>query len=255
MKYREEDFNTLVRKSVYYSQNEQDTSVDWKLAKELYENNYLNCEDPTPRITKKIHQIWLGSKLPEKFKRWCDTWPQIHPSWEYKLWTDEDLPNIEITKKEMFYAATNNGMKSDILRYEILRQQGGLYVDTDFECLKPFDDLLYLRFFVGLSYDPNMQTYCGLIGSEKDGLVIGHCVNDLKGIYTGNNGDKIMDTTGPYYITRCLLAGAREQPDGVVAFPMDFFFPFPGDQRFTDKAYTYVRPVSYAIHHWKTSWL
>jgi mannosyltransferase OCH1-like enzyme len=255
MKYTEETFNTLIRKSVNYSQKEQDASADWKLATDLYVNNYLNCEDATERIPKKIHQIWLGSPFPDRFKGWCNTWKQFHPTWEYKLWTDADLPNIEITKKEIFKTSTNWGMKSDILRYEILRQQGGLYVDTDFECLRPFDDLLYLRFFVGLSYDSNMQTYCGLIASEPSGHIITHCADDLQGVYTGNNGDKIMDTTGPYYITRCFLRGARENPDGAVAFPMDFFFPFPGSERFTDKAYTYVKPISYAIHHWKTSWL
>lgn len=255
MKYTAEDFHTLIRKSYNYSQKEQDTSADWRFARELYEKNYLNCEDTTERIPKKIHQIWLGGKLPDRFKAWCETWQQFHPAWEYKLWTDEDIPNLEITKKEMFDTSTNNGMKSDILRYEILRQQGGMYVDTDFECLKPFDDLLYLRFFVGISYDPNMQTYCGLIGSEPHGHVIGHCVNGLKGIYTGHDGNKIMDATGPYHITRCFLTGAREDSVGVVAFPMDFFYPFPNSMRFTDTARTYIRPVSYAIHHWKTSWL
>ena len=255
MKYRDESFNTLIRKSVNYSQKEQDTSADWKLALKLYEDNYLNTEDTTHRIPKKIHQIWLGSKLPDKFKPWCDTWQRIHPEWEYRLWTDEDINDINIAKREMFDKATNQGMKSDILRYEILRQQGGLYVDTDFECLKSFDDLLYLKFFVGISQDPNMQTYCGLIGSVPDGVVIKHCVNDLKGIYTGNNGDKVMDATGPYHITRAFLAGAREDPVGAVAFPMDFFYPFPNHMRFTDTAQSYIKPFSYAIHYWKTSWL
>lgn len=255
MKYTEESFNTLIRKSVNYSQKEQDTSDDWKLATKLYEDNYLDCNDTEERIPKKIHQIWLGSPLPDRFKAWCNTWRVFHPTWEYKMWTDADLPTFNITKKDIFDAAKNMGQKSDILRYEILRQQGGLYVDTDFECLKPFDDLLYLRFFVGISQDADMQTYCGLIGSEPNGHVINHCVNDLRGKYDGNDGEKIMDATGPYYITRCMLAGAREDPRGVVAFPMDFFYPFPNHMRFTDTAQSYIRPFSYAIHYWKTSWL
>ena len=39
-------------------------------------------------------------------------------------------------KRDVFERAINPGMKSDIFRYEILKQIGGLYVDTDFECLK-----------------------------------------------------------------------------------------------------------------------
>jgi mannosyltransferase OCH1-like enzyme len=35
--------------------------------------------------------------------------------------------------------------KTDILRFEILYQFGGLHKDTDFECLKPIDDLIINR--------------------------------------------------------------------------------------------------------------
>jgi len=73
--------------------------------------------------------------------------------------------------------------------------------------------------------------------------------------YNGNDGNKIMNITGPEHITRCFFSSVTESTKGVVAFPMDFFFPFPNNVRFTDNAYTYVKPWSYAVHHWKTSWL
>jgi mannosyltransferase OCH1-like enzyme len=41
-----------------------------------------------------------------------------------------------------FDRASNFGEKSDIWRYEILFRLGGVYVDTDFECVRPFDSLL-----------------------------------------------------------------------------------------------------------------
>ena len=34
-----------------------------------------------------------------------------------------------------FSQASNWGMKSDIFRYEILMKYGGVYIDTDYECL------------------------------------------------------------------------------------------------------------------------
>jgi Glycosyltransferase sugar-binding region containing DXD motif len=37
--------------------------------------------------------------------------------------------------KEAFLSAYNYGMKSDILRYEILHSYGGVYIDTDYECV------------------------------------------------------------------------------------------------------------------------
>ena len=42
----------------------------------------------------------------------------------------------------------NKGCKSDILRYEILYQYGGIYVDTDFESIKPIPKELLKKSFV-----------------------------------------------------------------------------------------------------------
>jgi mannosyltransferase OCH1-like enzyme len=42
---------------------------------------------------------------------------------------------------ESFDRATNVGMKSDVLRYEILWRYGGVYVDVDYECLENIDQL------------------------------------------------------------------------------------------------------------------
>ena len=38
--------------------------------------------------------------------------------------------------------ARNLAERADVLRYEILRRHGGVYVDVDVECLRPLDDLL-----------------------------------------------------------------------------------------------------------------
>src|SRR5204863_264320 len=41
--------------------------------------------------------------------------------------------------------------RADILRLELLWRYGGVYIDTDFECLKPIDELLEgVEFFTGL---------------------------------------------------------------------------------------------------------
>ena len=47
------------------------------------------------------------------------------------------------------YNAFDNGVKrADVARYCILQTYGGVYVDLDFECIKPLDDLLKNREFV-----------------------------------------------------------------------------------------------------------
>lgn len=249
-----EDFETMVMRAVHYDKHEHDTSKNWGILKELYNKNYVQATDFTERIPRKIHQIWLGGELRPKFRGYVDTWQRLHPTWEYKMWTDKDVDSISIERRDVFDNATNLGQKSDILRYEILRQQGGIYVDTDFECLKPLDDLLFLEFFTGITTDKDAQLYIGILGSVPDHPIMKTCATNLEP-YSGNDGDGVMGATGPYYFTRCFFATVNENMKGVVPFPMAFFYPFPNHLRFTEDAHKYILPCSYAIHHWKTSWL
>ena len=41
-------------------------------------------------IPKIIHQSWKTSDVPEVYHAWVSTWLQNHPTWVYKLWTDDE---------------------------------------------------------------------------------------------------------------------------------------------------------------------
>lgn len=90
-------------------------------------------------IPKIIHQIWLGdqSKRPDKF---IQIWKEKNPSWEHKLWTDDNLPNIRC--KKQFDLCPSLPGKADILRYQLLYDEGGFFIDADSECINPLDDFL-----------------------------------------------------------------------------------------------------------------
>lgn len=90
-------------------------------------------------IPKNIHQIWFGKrkksqhKKREKWERYADQF-----EWDYKLWTEDDDPYVAtFMKEENFLLMQKMRQKknycaaSDILRCEILKQFGGLYVDVD----------------------------------------------------------------------------------------------------------------------------
>lgn len=251
-----ESYGELISRSYGYNREEQITSPAWATVRMLYENNYVNTQGGEDKIPKIIHQIWLGSAVPREYRIFMNSWQRLHPAWEYKLWTDASADAL-MCGNRFYQQCHNNGMKSDILRYEILRQQGGVYVDTDFECLKPLDDLLYLDFFTGISYDAKMVLYIGIIGSAQNHPIIVHCCNDMhsSSAYAGNDAMAIMDLTGPYYFTRCFLKGVNGDTKGVVAFPMDFFYSLPNNMRGLNNPYQFVKPFSYAIHHWEVSWI
>ena len=60
-----------------------------------------------------------------------------------------DVKSIILKNKKAYSLAKNWGMKSDILRYEILQKFGGVYIDTDYECLQNIG-LCFLLLYITL---------------------------------------------------------------------------------------------------------
>ena len=90
-------------------------------------------------IPSRVHQIWFGdqSKKPMLTSKWEDFSKGF--KFEYTLWTDDSLDeaaefvsprNMRYIK--MFLKLGNYWAASDIMRFEILKHLGGIYVDCDF---------------------------------------------------------------------------------------------------------------------------
>jgi inositol phosphorylceramide mannosyltransferase catalytic subunit len=255
----ENEFDLMIKKSYTFNQKEYERSPEWKMLKELYILNYMHNYNRTVNteftIPKKIHQIWLGGPLPDKYLEFTKSWKKFHPNWEYHLWTGKDVDGLLSLGRNSYDVATNYGMKSDILRYEILYKYGGIYVDTDFECMKAFDGLLNLRFFTGVGYDTIMQLYIGLIACVPGHPIIFNCLQNMKTKYTGTKGSVICNETGANYFTRMFVDNIKNHNGyGVVAFPTDFFYPYPNNIRGEGNPYEYATENTYAIHHWAVSW-
>jgi hypothetical protein len=92
-------------------------------------------------IPRLFHWIWFGSDpLPEQHRRWIDGWLELHPGWQQRIWTDRNRPRF--VNEEQFLAADNFSLKANVARYELIHRFGGVYLDTDFECLKSIEPLL-----------------------------------------------------------------------------------------------------------------
>jgi mannosyltransferase OCH1-like enzyme len=248
---------------------------EWKRVKTLFEQYQKKKSHNHPskaayRIPKKIHMIWLGSPPPEFVQNMFESWKKLHPSWEVKLWTEGDVLRFHLKNQQAYDASKNWGEKSDIFRYEILEREGGIYADTDFECIRPFDDICKVAdFFSGIGYSEGVPfLYNGLIGSRPGHPIIKRCVDSLP-IGNGNNDFlRILNTTGPAFFTKCFYecvwptngGGAASDLGIVVPFPITYFYPFPDVRREsypnTDAIKRdWVHPLTYAIHYWKISWL
>jgi mannosyltransferase OCH1-like enzyme len=90
-------------------------------------------------IPKIIHQIWVGPyRIPKREKRFSDEVKENHPTFEYKLWTDSDVPRLPPRLQEIYDYMGSVGQyafQADLLRVFLVYNYGGIYLDIDFEYL------------------------------------------------------------------------------------------------------------------------
>ena len=105
-------------------------------------------------IPKKIHYCWFGGKpLPEAMKRNIESWKKFCPGYEIICWDEKNYDiNNSIPFVKQAYACKKFAFVSDYVRLEALYREGGIYMDTDIELVKPLDDFLHHRFFTSTEY-------------------------------------------------------------------------------------------------------
>ena len=207
-------------------------------------------------VPKKIHQIWIGSKLPTKYKKWQESWLHHYPDFEYTLWNEEMILDMGLQNKKQFLLAKNPAVKSDLARYEILNKFGGLYVDTDFESLKRIPDRFFsVSFCAGMGFSYSPQFYNGLmIAAKSDNFL--NLIIDSIGDYQGEStGTEILDYCGAHFITK-LACLHKISIDNFLVLPSQYFYPYPNFMVSPKtNPYSFLTEDSYAIHHWEVSWL
>ena len=129
---------------------------NYEFFKELYNHNKPSNKkfSDSPTIPKIIHQVWVGgNELPPIYKYYQKTCQDLHPNWEYKLWTDKEVEEWDFENKDLYNETRNYAEKSDILRHQILKDFGGVYIDIDIKCEKPLDPMHYLyEAYFGLEF-------------------------------------------------------------------------------------------------------
>jgi mannosyltransferase OCH1-like enzyme len=193
-------------------------------------------------IPKILHNIWLGDKkIPAEFIEYHNNWKILHPEWDYKLWENKDLIDIDPDIKNLIDNTKIFSSKSNILRIYIIYVYGGIYADMDMDWNKSLNPLLN-----NLSFMPKstLNTYCNAIfGSIKNHEWFKLMIDSLK--------DFVNDPPpwGPELTKKTFLQIMDKNI--VTLLPRKSFYPYLWNEI---PQPTKNFPNSYGVHHWNKSW-
>ena len=211
-----------------------------------------------PRI---IHQTAKTAKIPEEWRGFQQTVRALHPSWEYKLWTDD--ANLDLVSRnaprwlDLYKTLPRNIMRADMIRYIILHLEGGLYLDLDYEVFRPFD-LLDKKIVLPSESSPGEEVILGncILASEPDHPFWKHALTEMEKGFAGLGRkpleEDVIWLTGPGLLTRTYQKYGRED-QSICLPPRNSFHPkTPRNQ----EEYDAVRsiPGVYGVHHCAGTW-
>ena len=183
-------------------------------------------------IPTTIHYCWFGrGKMPELAQKCIASWYRHMPEWNYKLWNEDNFDVCSIPYTKEAYEAKKFAFVSDYVRLWALCNEGGLYMDVDFEVFKPFDDLMSWDAFAGYEGSKHSPLMMGVVASRAEG----EWVKEQLGYYQGRHfllPDGSLDlTTNVQFITAKMQEqgfvqnGKEQDYKDLHVFPVEYFCP------------------------------
>ena len=169
--------------------------------------------------------------MPELVKSCIASWHEYMPEWEFKLWNEDNFDVNSIPYTQEAYEAKKYAFVSDYVRLYALVNEGGLYMDVDFEVFKPFDNLLGYKAFAGFEGSKRCPVMMGVLASEKDGYWVSEQIKCYYGRHFLLTDGSYDMTSNVGYFTDKMVAegfvcdGKEKDFNGLHIFPVDYFCP------------------------------
>lgn len=182
-------------------------------------------------IPKIIHYCWFGGNpITEKMHYCMNSWKKYCPDYEIIRW---DESNYNVKKNQYMFEAYKVGkwgFVPDYARLDIVGTYGGIYLDTDVEIVKSFDDLIFDMSFWGFA------NYSVMLAGLGFGAVAGNeLVLQMRDYY---NGKRFIKEDGSMDLRPCcdyqdevlksygfIMNNKQQKINGNVLYPMEVFNP------------------------------
>lgn len=205
-------------------------------------------------IPKIIHYCWFGGKeLPDDLKEYINSWKEKCPDYQLIRWDESNFDYTKYRYSNEAYDHEKWAFVSDVARLYAVYNYGGIYLDTDVEVLKSFNDLLHLKGFIGAEDKYDLNTGA-CFGAEKHSKVVLENLNEYRNLQLFY-GDKMVKTTCVEVTTRVFSrygyknAKFVSQVAGFTVFPQDFFSPLKLSNNKLN-----ITNNTYSVHYYTTNW-
>lgn len=208
------------------------------------------------RIPKVIHYCWFGrGPKPTIVLNCMETWKKFLPDYEIKEWNEDNFDiNFNDYVKEA-YEWKKFAFVSDYARLFALVNEGGVYMDTDVEVMKPLDNFLTFPAFGGFETEDRLST--AILASEKGGEWAKRMLTYYEGRHFCRIDGSLDILANTDVISELMKDGnfrldntEQDYQDIMHVFPMDYFSP---------KSYRTgkisLSSNTCTIHHFSGSWL
>lgn len=199
-------------------------------------------------IPRLLHFVWVGDES-NRPDRYIDTWRHHHPDAVVKVWGNAALrerPWINAVHMQDFAARELSGV-ADLMRWEILYEEGGVAIDADSICLRPLPDWLFdCEMFASWESElarPGLIA-TGTVGSMQYNPFIARLIETIRS-EPSLAGRMAWEATGPLRLTEVYR---REKYADLTIVPSHFFLP----RHYTGIVYSGGGPV-YADQCWDST--
>lgn len=230
------------------------------------------------KVPRVFHRVWLGERpLPQWARDYAAAWDDLNPGWTTRLWTDADLPGLELAPMVQRFA--NPGHRSNLVRLEALARFGGLYLDWDMDPVQPIeplvgDDDAFASYYAtppGFTRAPMRLWFrCGfelaILGAVPEHPLFVGAVNDWPGWIEATAGEGPFVQVAAWYLADRI---ARRWPgvdtigpgddtvhlDGLTLYPPKMFYPFHYCEAWQAGQPASAFPDAVAVHRVRASWV
>jgi len=208
-------------------------------------------------IPKIIHWCWLSkNEYPQMVKDCLDSWHKYLSDYEIRFWNTDNFDVSSTAWTQWAFENKKYAFASDYIRYYALYNFGGIYLDSDVEVLKSFNDLLQYDSFMGFEYMGLPEA--AVIGAKKGTVWVKSCLEwyETAGIDRLNNiermlAPRILKTNYENTMRMKLLdTDTIAQVDNHIILPFYYLSP---KNFFSGKIIQ--KSETYAIHHFESAWM